>query len=101
MLVQNLNLVDFRVKVGAVSKGEACLLKPALLLVEICSCALFWKALLETFSQMNLVKTTVRNKLNSECLNSALRIRLSGISLATFNLSRPRHFRKLYYNIKN
>ena len=34
---------------------------------------------------MNLIKTTLRNRLTNDSLNSILRIRISGISLETFH----------------
>ena len=56
--------------------------KPALLIIELCLCAPFANAALERlFSQMNLIKTNVRNRLKNNALNVLLRIRISGLSM--------------------
>ena len=58
----------------------------ALLVVEICICAPYSRATLERpFSQMNLIKTLLRNRLNNTSLNAILRIRISGTSLQQFH----------------
>ena len=60
--------------------------RPALLIIEICLCAPISNASLERlFSQMNLVKTTVRNRLSNPVLNALLRIRVSGITVEEFH----------------
>ena len=60
--------------------------RPALLIIEICLCAPISNASLERlFSQMNLVKTTVRNRLSNPVLNALLRIRVSGITVDEFH----------------
>ena len=75
------NLIDFWSKVLTLKKNDQ-LMKPSLLIVEICLCAMFSNATLERlFSQINLVKTMVRNGLSNDSLNSSLRIQISGITL--------------------
>ena len=79
------NPIDFWSKVLTLKKDDQ-LMKPSLLIVEICLCAMFSNATLERlFSQMNLVKTMVRNRLSNDSLNSSLRIRISGITLQDFH----------------
>ena len=76
--------------------------KATLLLVELCLCAPFSNASLERlFSHMNIVKTTVRNRLSNESLNSTLRIRVSGISVATFHTTYLKKCVHYWYNAKN
>ena len=50
---------------------------------------------------MNIVKTTVRNRLSNESLNSTLRIRVSGISVATFHTTYLKKCVRYWYNAKN
>ena len=60
--------------------------RPALLIVDICICAPCSSATLERlFSQMNQIKTLLRNRLNNASLNAILRIRISEISLQKFH----------------
>ena len=76
--------------------------KATLLLVGLCLCAPFSNASLERlFSHMNIVKTTVRNRLSNESLNSTLRIRVSGISVATFHTTYLKKCVHYWYNAKN
>ena len=49
-------------------------------------CATFYNASLERlFSKMNLIKTTLRNRLINDSLNSILRINISGLSVQSFH----------------
>ena len=75
----------------------------ATLLIEICLCASFSNAILERFfSQMNLRnKTTLRNRLTNESLNSILRIRINGISLQVFHDSYLKSCVVFWFNSKN
>ena len=60
--------------------------KPTTLIIEICLCAPFSNASLERlFSKMNLIKTTLCNRLTNDSLNSILRINISGLSLQSFH----------------
>ena len=61
--------------------------KPTTLIIEICLCAPFSIASLERlFSQMNLIKTTLRNRLTEDSLNSILQTNISGgLSLQSFH----------------
>ena len=55
------------------------------LIIEICLCAPFSNASLERlFSKMNLIQTTLRNRLANDSSNSILRINISGLSLQSF-----------------
>ena len=83
--VQMVNPIEFWSKILSLQEEHANW-KPASLLIEIWLCALFSSAILEQFfSQMNLNKTTLRNRLTNESLNSLLRIRISGILLNGFH----------------
>ena len=76
--------------------------KVALLIVELCFCAPISNATLERlFSQMNLIKTTHRNRLSNDSLNSILRIRISGISVLTFHNVYADKCVQYWYNSKN
>ena len=76
--------------------------KPALLIVEICLCAPISNASLERlFSQMNLIKTTVRNRLKNISLNALLRIGESGINVEEFNKNHNYGVVKWWYEQKN
>ena len=60
--------------------------RPALLVIEICLCAPISNASLERlFNQMNLGKSTVRNRLKNSTLNVLLRIKVSNVSFETFH----------------
>ena len=60
--------------------------KAVLLFVELCFCAPVSNATLERlFNHMNLVKTTLWNRLSVNSLNSILQICISGISMQTFH----------------
>ena len=76
--------------------------KPTTLLIEICLCAPFSNAILERFfSQMNLIKTTLRNRLANESLNSNLQICINGISLQVFHDSYLTSCVAFWFNSKN
>ena len=99
--VQKVNPIDFRSKILSL-KEEHTDWKPASLLIEICLCAQFSNAILERFfSQMNLIKTTLRNRLTNESLNSLLRIRISGISLNGFHNNYLQRCVAYWFNNKN
>ena len=77
-------------------------MKPSLLIAEIFLCAPFSKATLERlFSQMNIMKTTVRNRLSNDSLNSLLRIPISGITLQGFHKAYGKKCVYYWYNSKN
>ena len=79
------NPIDFRSKVLTLKKDDQ-LTKLSLLIVEICLYTLFSNATLERlFSQMNLIKTKVRNRHSNDSLNSSLRIQINGITLQDFH----------------
>ena len=83
-------------------KKDDQLMKPSPLVVEIWLCAPFSNATLERlFSQMNLVKTTVRNRISNDSLNSSLRIRISGITLQDFHETYVKNCVHYWYNSKN
>ena len=76
--------------------------KPTTLFIEICLCASFSNAILERFfTQMNLIETTLRNRLTNESLNSILRIRINGISLQVFHDSYLKSCVDFWFNSKN
>ena len=50
---------------------------------------------------MNLIKTTLRNRLTNESLNSLLRIRISGISLNRFHNNYLQRCVAYWFNNKN
>ena len=95
------NPIDLWKKVLTLKKDDQ-LMKPSLLIVEICLCAMFPNAILQRlFNQMNLVKTTVRNRLSSDSLNSSLRIRISGITLQDFHETYVKKCVHCWCNFKN
>ena len=54
-------------------------------MIEICLCAPFSDASLERLcSKMNLIKTTLHNRLTNDSSNSILHINISGLSLQSF-----------------
>ena len=68
----------------------------------ICLCASFSNAILKWFfSQMNLIKTTIRNRLTNESLNSLLCIWISGISLNGFHNNYFQGCVAYWFNKKN
>ena len=81
----NINPIDFWSKILSLA-DEHIFWKPTTLIIEICLCVPFSNASLERlFSQMNLIKTTLRNRLTNDSLNSILRINISGLSLKSFH----------------
>ena len=50
---------------------------------------------------MNLVKTTLRNRLTNDSLNSILHVTMSGISLASFRKEHPENCVKYCFNAKS
>ena len=76
--------------------------KPTTLIIEICLCAPFSVASLEKlFSKMNLIKTTLHNRLTNDSLNSILRVNISRLSLQSFQ---DKHLEKCvnyWFNAKN
>ena len=60
--------------------------QPALLIIEICLCGPISNASLEIlFNQMNLVKSTVCNRLKKSALNTLLTIKVSNVSNKTLH----------------
>ena len=60
--------------------------KDVLRVLEICLCAPFSNATLERFfNHLKMLKTPTRSRLNTSSLNSSLRIRVTGPTLAEFN----------------
>ena len=60
--------------------------KPTTMIIEICLCAPFSNVSLERlFSKMNLIKTTLHNRLINDSLNSTLHIIISRLSLQSFH----------------
>ena len=57
-----------------------------LLIVEICLCAPYSNAALERFfSLLKYVKSTIRSRLDSDVLNTLMRVKMSGPSLEEFH----------------
>ena len=77
----NINPIKFWSKI--LSLADDCIFwKLTTLMIEICLCAPFSNASLERlFSKISLIKTTPRNRLTNDTLNSVLRINISGLSL--------------------
>ena len=99
--VQKVNPIEFWSKTLSL-KEEHADWKPTSLLMEICLCGPFTNTILERFfSQMNLIKTTLRNRLTNESLNSLLRIRISGISLNGFHNNYLQRCVAYWFNNKN
>ena len=80
----NINPIKFWSKILSLA-DEHIFWKPTTLIIEICLCPPFSNASLEKlFSKMNLIKTTLQNRLTNSSLNSILRINTSGLSLQSF-----------------
>ena len=78
-----LTLTQFWSKILSLA-DEHIFWKPTALIIEICLCAPFSNASLERlFSQMNLIKPTLRNHLTNDSLNSIFNI--SGLLLQSFH----------------
>ena len=72
-----------------------------LLLAEICLCAPYSNATLERFfSQMKVVKTDWRNRLNEKNLTNLLYLKVDGPSLKDFNEKYCSKAVELWYNDK-
>ena len=72
-----------------------------MLLLELCLCSLFSNATLERFfSHLKVVKTQLRSKLSTECLNSIMRIRMKGLSLEEFKKRYASKCADFWYNSK-
>ena len=100
-MFQKVNPIDFWSKILSL-KEEHADSKPASLLIEICLCAPFSNNILEQFfSQVNLTKTTLWNRLTNESLNSLLRIGISGISLNGFHNNYLQRCVAYWFNNKN
>ena len=57
-----------------------------MLIIELCLCVPFSNATLERFfSHMKLVKNEKRNRLSQKSLNSAITVRMAGITLLEFD----------------
>ena len=81
----NINPIEFWSKILSLT-NEHIFWKPTTMIIEICLYTPFSKASLERiFSQMNLIKTTLRNRLTNDSLNSILLINISGLSLQSFH----------------
>ena len=71
-------------------------------MIEICLCAPLSNASLERlFSKINLIKTTPRNRLTNDSLNSILRINISGLSLQSFHDEHLEKYVNYWFNAKN
>ena len=71
-------------------------------MIETCLCAPFSNASLERlFSKISLIKTTPRNRLTNDSLNSILRINISGLSLQSFHDEHLEKCVNYWFNAKN
>ena len=97
----NINPIEFWSKILS-HTDEHIFWKPTTLIIEICLCAPFSNASLgRLFSQMNLIKTTLRNHLINDSLNSILRINISGLSSQSFDDKYLEKFVNYWFNAKN
>ena len=97
----NINPIEFWSKILSLA-GEHIFWKPTTLIIEICLCAPFSNASLERlFSQMILIKTTLRNRLTNDSLNSMLHINISGLSLQSFHDEHLEKYVNYWFNAKN
>ena len=100
-MFQKVNPIDFWSKIVSL-KEEHVDWKPASLLIEIFLCVPFTNAILKQFfNQMNLIKTTLQNRLTNESLNSLLHKRISGISLNGFHNDYLQRCVAYWFNNKN
>ena len=96
--VQKVNPTDFWCKILSL-KEEHTDWKPA---IEICLWVPFSNTILKQFfSQMNLIKTTLWNRLTNDSLNSLLRIQISGILLNGFHNYYLQWCAAYWFNNKN
>ena len=97
----NINPIEFWSKILSLA-DEHIFWKPTTLIIEICLCAPFSNVSLERlFSKMNLIKTTLRNRLINDSLNSILRIDISGLSLQSFHDEHLEKCVNYWFNTKN
>ena len=76
--------------------------KDILLLIELCLYTPFSNATLERFfSHLKVVKTELRSKLTSISLNSIMRIRMRGVSIAEFSEKYAALCTEFWYNSKS
>ena len=76
--------------------------KPTTLIIKICLCAPFSTASLDRlFGQMNLIKTTLRNFLTNNSLNSILHVNISGLSPQSFHDEHLEDCVNHWFNAKN
>ena len=76
--------------------------KPTTMIIEICLCAPFSNVSLERlFSKMNLIKTTLHNRLINDSLNSTLHIIISRLSLQSFHDEHLEKCVNYWFNAKN
>ena len=80
------NPLDLWCKLGEISSTVKTDWKGVMLILELCLCVPFSNATLEHFfSHMKLVKNEKRNRLLQKSLNSALTVRMAGITLLEFD----------------
>ena len=97
----NINPIEFWSKILSLA-DEHIFWKPTTLIIEIGLCAPFCNTSLERlFSQMNLIKTTLRNRLTNDSLNSISRINISGLSLQSFHDEHLEKCVNYWFNVKN
>ena len=81
----NINPIKFWSKILSLA-DEHIFWNPTTLIIEICVCVPFSNASLERlFSKMNLIKTSLCNRLTNDSLNSILCINISRLSLQRFH----------------
>ena len=80
----NVGILEFWSKIFKL-QDENLQWQPVFVIIEICLCIPIFNASLERLlSQMNLVKSTVHNRLKNSALNAVLRIKVSNVSVETF-----------------
>ena len=80
------NPLDLWCKLGEISSTVRTDWKGVMLITELCLCVPFSNVTLERFfSHMKLVKNEKRNRLSQKSLNSALTVRMAGITLLEFD----------------
>ena len=96
----NIDPIEFWSKI--LSLADEHFWKPTTMIIEICLCAPFFNASLERlFSKMNLIKTTLRNRLTNDGSNSILRINISGLPLQSFHDEHLEKCVNYWFNAKN
>ena len=97
----DINPIGFWSKILSLA-DEHIFWKSTTVIIAISLCAPFSNASLERlFSQMNLIKTTLRNRLANDSLNSILRINISGLSLQSFHDEHLEKCVNYWFNAKN